>query len=220
MTKTTVFAGVIGFLAGVVTCAAIMKIANGVSESNFREKPHHDPVPVPATEYAEEDSTSEEVVVSDASKKADDERDTHVTDYSKFFQKPEPMTANDGHVLTEEERMDILNKERLEAEEKYKEKHGHEINPITAEEFDSDFPEVLYPRQTLYFYPANDDHEDLLVDEDDEELDPAVEYVGEKFFKFRFHLVNEDDEDVVYIRNNPKEIDYMVICRPGSPEDY
>lgn len=98
-----------------------------------------------------------------------------------------------------------LEREELEASQEmseYRKKNKDKIVPIQREEFESDFQEIDYDRKDLYYFTTDD----VLTDEDGNHVDES-EFIGVRPRQFGWM---ENAEDVIYIRNNPKETDYKV----------
>lgn len=103
---------------------------------------------------------------------------------------------------TYEERIDREQEEISEAMSEYRKKNKDKIVPIQRDEWDTDFPEIDYDKQDLYYFTTDD----VLTDEDGNIVDEA-EYIGSKPRQFGWM---ENDEERIYIRNNPKETDFQV----------
>ena len=84
----------------------------------------------------------------------------------------------------------------------YREKNKGKIAPITKDEWDSDFPEIDFDKKDLYYFTMDD----VLTDEEGNHLDEE-EYIGTKPRQFGWMA---NDEEVIHIRNNPKETDFKV----------
>lgn len=103
---------------------------------------------------------------------------------------------------TYEERIAREEEELSEAMSEYRRKNKGKIVPIQKDEWDTDFPEIDYDKQDLYYFTTDN----VLTDEDGNVVDEA-EYIGLKPRQFGWM---ENDEERIYIRNNPKETDYQV----------
>lgn len=89
-----------------------------------------------------------------------------------------------------------------EAMSEYRKKNKGKIVPIQKDEWDTDFPEIDYDHKDLYYFTTDD----VLTDENGNHLDEA-EYIGTKPRQFGWM---NNDEEKIFIRNNPKETDYQV----------
>ena len=103
---------------------------------------------------------------------------------------------------TFEEREQRELEELSEAMSEYRKKNKGKIVPIQKDEWDTDFPEIDYDHKDLYYFTTDD----VLTDEDGNHLDEA-EYIGTKPRQFGWM---NNDEEKIFIRNNPKETDYQV----------
>lgn len=113
---------------------------------------------------------------------------------------------------TYEERIEREQMETTEAMAEYRRKNKDKIVPITKDEWNPDFSELDYDHKDLYYFTADD----VLTDEDGNHLDEA-EYIGTKPRQFGW-MVN--DEERIYIRNNPKETDYQVFKEKCASSDW
>lgn len=84
----------------------------------------------------------------------------------------------------------------------YRRKNKDKIVPIQKDEWDTDFPEVDYDKKDLYYFVGDN----VLTDEDGVQLD-IEEYMGTRPGQFGWY---SNDEERIFIRNNPKETDYQV----------
>lgn len=113
---------------------------------------------------------------------------------------------------TYEEREEREMIEMSQAMAEYRRKNKDKIVPIQREEFETDFPEVDYDHKDLHYFQEDD----VLMDDDGNKLDEA-EYIGTRPRQFGW-MANSDE--VIYIRNNPKETDFKVWKHRESSEDW
>lgn len=92
-------------------------------------------------------------------------------------------------------------------------KNKDKILPITAEEWEVDYPtEDDYPRGDLHYFVEDD----LFTDDDGNPINEE-EYIGTRPRQFGWMANNEDK---IYIRNNPKETDFVVWKHRCTAEDW
>ena len=121
---------------------------------------------------------------------------------------PVDSDEDDGEVNEEDcmetyaERIESEIKESSEMDEKYRKEHKGQIIPITEAEFHSPCPEVLYPHEDLYYFSDG-----KLCDDDGNDLEEIEEYLGDRPGKFGWF---DNDEPIIFIRNNVLEKDYQV----------
>lgn len=118
---------------------------------------------------------------------------------------PEDIKAVIDDPDNEETYEERLERERLEMEtamSEYRKKNKDKIMPITEDEWYTDFPEVVFEKQDLYYFTEDD----VLTDENGTHLDEE-EYIGLKPRQFGWMA---NDERKIYIRNHPKERDFQV----------
>lgn len=113
---------------------------------------------------------------------------------------------------TYEERLEREAIEESQAMSEYRKKNKGKIVPITSDEWNTDFPEVDYDHKDLYYFRTDD----VLTDEDGNHVDEE-EYIGVKPRQFGWM---ENSEEVIYIRNNPKETDFKVWKQQCASEDW
>jgi hypothetical protein len=113
---------------------------------------------------------------------------------------------------TYEERLERENQEREEAKEEYSMSKEGKIELMRSDEWDTDFPETDYDREDLYFFTEDD----TLTDEDGKVL-PEDEYIGPKVRQIGWM---RSPDDVIYIRNHPKEKEYRVFKETYSVSDW
>lgn len=103
---------------------------------------------------------------------------------------------------TYEERLEREAIEGTEAMAEYRKKNKGKIFPIQKDEWDTDFPEVDYEKKDLYYFTTDE----VLTDADGNQVDEE-EYIGTKPRQFGWMA---NDEEKIYIRNNPLETDFQV----------
>lgn len=121
--------------------------------------------------------------------------------------------SNDDLTETYEERMLREDEERSEADKLYRKKEGNKIKPLGSNPIDNDYPEVHYPAEELYYFTEDD----CLTDEFGTVIDNEEEIIGDKLRKYGWMQNNEDS---VWVRNNPMETDYHVVKQRCSKEDF
>lgn len=118
---------------------------------------------------------------------------------------PEDIQAVVDDPENEETVEELEERARMEDEDRmseYRKKNKDKIVPIQSDEWDTDYPEVEYDHKDLYYF-VNDD---VLTDDEGNQIDEE-EYIGKKPRQFGWMF---NDEDRIYIRNNPKETDFQV----------
>lgn len=118
---------------------------------------------------------------------------------------PEDIQAVVDDPDNEETVEELEERARMEDEDRmseYRKKNKDKIVPIQSDEWDTDYPEVEYDHKDLYYF-VNDD---VLTDDEGNQIDEE-EYIGKKPRQFGWMF---NDEDRIYIRNNPKETDFQV----------
>ena len=118
---------------------------------------------------------------------------------------PEDIQAVVDDPENEETVEELEERARMEDEDRmseYRKKNKDKIVPIQSDEWDTDYPEVEYDHKDLYYF-VNDD---VLTDDEGNPVDED-EYIGKKPRQFGWMF---NDEDRIYIRNNPKETDFQV----------
>lgn len=103
---------------------------------------------------------------------------------------------------TYEEMLERQSEEYMEHAEQYRREHKGKIELMQSDEWDTDFPETDYEHQDLYYFTEDD----KLTDEDGNVLDEE-EYIGPKVRQVGWM---RSPDDVIYIRNHPKEKEYRV----------
>lgn len=110
---------------------------------------------------------------------------------------------------------EMLEKQQIETDQaiaEYRAKNKDKIIPLSADEWDTDFPQVDYPRGDLHYFVEDD----LFTDDDGNPINEE-EYIGNRPRQFGWMANNEDK---IYIRNNPKETDYVVWKHRCTAEDW
>lgn len=113
---------------------------------------------------------------------------------------------------TYEERLERESKEMAEQVETYKQEHKGKIELMQEEDWDTDFPETDYEREDLYYFTESD----ILTDEDGNHLDEE-ETIGKKVRQVGWM---RSPDEVIYIRNHPKEKEYRVFKERCAVEDW
>ena len=103
---------------------------------------------------------------------------------------------------TYEEMLERQSEEYIEHAEQYRREHKGKIELMQSDEWDTDFPETDYEHQDLYYFTEDD----KLTDEDGNVLDEE-EYIGPKVRQVGWM---RSPDDVIYVRNHPKEKEYRV----------
>lgn len=103
---------------------------------------------------------------------------------------------------TYEEMLERQSEEYIEHAEQYRREHKGKIELMQSDEWDTDFPETDYEHQDLYYFTEDD----KFTDEDGNVLDEE-EYIGPKVRQVGWM---RSPDDVIYIRNHPKEKEYRV----------
>lgn len=103
---------------------------------------------------------------------------------------------------TYEERQEREDIERTEAMSEYRKKNKDKIIPVQKDEVETDFRDVDYEIKDLYYFTTDD----VLTDDDGNHIDEA-EFIGTRPRQFGWM---GNSEEVIYIRNNPKETDFKV----------
>lgn len=113
---------------------------------------------------------------------------------------------------TYEERIEREELEMTQQMEEYRKKNEGKIYPITREDWESDFRETDFEQKDLYYFTTDE----VLTDENGKILNEA-EYIGVKPRQFGWMA---NDEDRIYIRNFPKETEYVVWKEQCSSIDW
>ena len=111
-----------------------------------------------------------------------------------------------------EETGDSEEEEISEAMAEYRKKNKDKIVPIMKDEWESEFPEVVYEKADLYYFQGDG----VLTDDNGKHLD-IEEYMGTKPGQFGWY---DNSDERIYIRNNPKETDYQVWKQHCTSEEW
>ena len=84
----------------------------------------------------------------------------------------------------------------------WQKKKGDKIDVLGNEAVDSEYPEVHYPGEELYYFTEDD----IITDEDGNEIDEKS-LIGDKLRRFGWM---QNEQEAVWVRNNPRETDYHV----------
>lgn len=117
---------------------------------------------------------------------------------------------NNAETFEEREEREML--ETTLALNEYREKNKGKIVPIPRDKFESDFMDVDYEKKDLYYFTTDD----VLTDEDGNHVNEE-EFIGTR--PRHFGWMSNDDE-CIYIRNNPKETDYKVWKEKCASSDW
>lgn len=114
---------------------------------------------------------------------------------------------------TYEEKLERESDEYIEHADQYRKEHEGKIELMTSDEWDTDFPETDYDRADIYYFTESD----ILTDEDGHQLNEE-EYIGPK--PRQVGWMRQANDDVIYIRNHPKETEYRLFKEHCSVEDW
>lgn len=103
---------------------------------------------------------------------------------------------------TYEERLEREAEEENAEYQLYQKKKGDKIDVLGNEAVDSEYPEVHYPGEELYYFTEDD----IITDEDGNEIDEKS-LIGDKLRRFGWM---QNEQEAVWVRNNPRETDYHV----------
>ena len=103
---------------------------------------------------------------------------------------------------TYEERLEREAEEENAEYQLYQKKKGDKIDVLGNEAVDSEYPEVHYPGEELYYFTEDD----IITDEDGNEVDEKS-LIGDKLRRFGWM---QNEQEAVWVRNNPRETDYHV----------
>lgn len=140
------------------------------------------------------------------------EASTENVDYSKMSSKVTEETAHpseDDDYFDEDE---VEEDEEGEYVEEPKQEKSGKIELMMSDEWDTDFPETDYEHADLYFFTEDE----TLTDEDGKVL-PEEEYIGTKPRQVGWM---RSPDDVIYVRNHAKEMEYRVFKEHCSVEDW
>ena len=158
--------------------------------------------------YSAYNAAVQEVKESIAPPEGDDE-DTY-EDESDL--QAEDLVDKGDYEETYEEMLERESNEYIEHAEHYKKEHAGKIELMTQDEWDSDYREADYERQDLYFFTEDD----TLTDEDGAVL-AEEEFIGPKVRQVGWM---RSPDDVIYIRNHPKEMEFRVFKERCSVSDW
>lgn len=113
---------------------------------------------------------------------------------------------------TYEERVEREAEEALKHSEEYKREHKGKIELMTSDEWDTDFPETDYEREDLYYFTESD----ILTDEDGHQLNEK-EFIGPKVRQVGWM---QSPDEMIFVRNHPKEKEYRVFKEQCSVEEW
>ena len=144
----------------------------------------------------------------------DDEPETEETEeeISEELTEEEDEKLREECEETYEERIEREAQEAAEAMDDYKKEHEGKIELMHEDEWDTDFPETDYVHEDLYYFTESD----ILTDEDGNKVDEN-EYIGPKVRQVGWM---RSPDDVIYVRNHPKETEYRVFKQKCTIEDW
>lgn len=145
-------------------------------------------------------------------------------DYTSFYQKEypkmmaereapsEPIDPDDTDIDPETDAEDVLSRHNRRIQEMLERNQGDKAKPkiIRASEFDE---YEFHDKVTLYYHTEDG----VLSTEDGEIVDDVEAYIGDALTKFGY--ADNDDEEVIYVRNINRGTDYEVAKVYGSYED-
>lgn len=114
----------------------------------------------------------------------------------------EDETEDDIPMETYEERLEREAEELNDQVNLYLKRKGAKIEVLGNEPIDPDYPEVHYPVEELYYFTEDD-----CTTDDDGNVIYEDEVIGDKLRKFGWML---NEQESVYVRNNPAQTDYLV----------
>lgn len=133
------------------------------------------------------------------------------------YTEPEDIEEIIDDPASEESYEERIVREEIEASQamsEYRKKNKDKIVPIQSDEWDTDFPEVDYDKKDLHYFTEDG----ILCDDDGNKItDREYEFLGPKPRQFGWM---ENDEPVIYIRNNPMETDFQVWKHKETYEDW
>lgn len=139
------------------------------------------------------------------------EASTENVDYSKMSTKVTEETAHPSEDDDYFDENEVEEDEEEYVEEPKQDKPG-KIELMMSDEWDTDFPETDYEHADLYFFTEDE----TLTDEDGKVL-PEEEYIGTKPRQVGWM---RSPDDVIYVRNHAKEMEYRVFKEHCSVEDW
>lgn len=207
MVVCAVISGAIGATVGAIVTDYILKkkyqkkaddeINKALDEINTAlEKVHKKP--------EEEEQKPEQ---KEAPKKTETEETFDYRKYANQMVRDEGYISDDEDEDEEEDADEELFRkgEELDAVMKaFKEKHAGKIEVITLDDWDTDFPEVDYDREELYYFTDGG----VLTDELGKLCDEKI-FCDDKLDKYGFKT-NGNAEEKVYLRNNPLEKMFLI----------
>ena len=113
---------------------------------------------------------------------------------------------------TYEERLERENNELVASAQNYKKHNKGKIELMQSDEWDTDFRDNDYEREDLYYFTESD----ILTDEDGNRLDEA-EYIGPKVRQVGWM---QSPDEIIYVRNHPKEREYRVFKERCTVEEW
>ena len=145
-------------------------------------------------------------------------------DYTSFYHKEypemmaereapsEPIDPDDTDIDPETDAEDVLSRHNRRIQEMLERNKGDKAKPkiIRASEFDE---YEFHDKVTLYYHTEDG----VLSTEDGEIVDDVEAYIGDALTKFGY--ADNDDEEVIYVRNINRGTDYEVAKVFGSYED-
>ena len=219
--KTVIFSGITLFVG-----AAVGFIAGyGMSKKKFEEDIKKEEEAREALEEYQKKSAEvvtpetpvvHQTVVKAAKLATPEEPGLNYTAYSKMKAEEKVKAESESPSEEDVEETEDLEppmetyEERLEREAEeineqcalYEKKKGDKIEPLGNEPIDNDYPEVHYPAEELYYFTEDD----VLTDENGNFVDEK-RLIGDKLRRFGWMF---NDQEAVWVRNNPMETDYHV----------
>ena len=214
-------------LFGVATFAAGVALGFLASRAIEKQKAEEEPIPVKddVVEKTEDKEDTEVKPVDPAKPQVHSNGPAKIAtpenpgvDYQAYAKKVEELgyKPKPGEIdipeETYEERMERENKELNEEYEQYEKKKGNKITVLGNSPIDDEYPDIQYEESTIYYFTTDD----LLTDEDGNAID-ELEILGDKLRKFNWY---SGDEEEVWVRNNPKKMDYHVVKYHTSYDDF
>lgn len=212
-------------LFGVATFAAGVALGFLASRAMEKQKAEEEPIPV-KDDVVEKTEDKEEVKPVDPAKPQVHSNgpakiatpENPGVDYQAYAKKVEELgyKPKPGEIdIPEEtytERMEKENEELNEQYIQYEKKKGNKIAVLGNTPIDEEYPDIHYEEATIYYLAMDD----LLVDEDGKAID-ELEILGDKLRKFNWYTGEQRD---IWVRNNPKKMDYHVIKYDTSYDDF
>ena len=151
-------------------------------------------------EYIEEDEKQVEVLKKNI---RENYRYDQISDSSYIEDVVEVM-----HPADTDEEEDEMYREGLRQTMENAKNRGKKPYNISYKEFANEKPE--YDKQSISYYMEDE----TLVDENDDPIDDVSGCVGDCILEY------DGSEDVIYVRNDSRAVDYEIICSEGSYSDY